>query len=662
MPQQSDPARPDRARALAVLGVVALTAALNAPALARWFDNPDDWIHLAQAQAVLAGDPGVLGRVLVGDPGLASLRPVPKLFWLVDYAVWGWSAGGYFLTNLLLLCALTAGVAALVARVTESAGAGVAAASLVGLSVATNQPMYYLAARDDLLAAVFSVGALLAWERGRERLRGRSLAAALTLFALLCKPSGILIPVAMLALDPRGGLRARLGRLAPVLAAVGLYGVMLVAAIGLDLSRLMAGGAPWQPLVALKNLVLPVVLPSLARSGRAPSLVHDLPRLIALSLVVIASLRTSTDRLTGAGLVVCASGALMHLPFLGTAEFVLQDSGRYLLLVVAGVGIAVGGALGRMPSTARKPLVWSVVAASVFGFALGALPGLSKDLGASRALFESLTAERDAGHGMDEVFVGISLPERGLLSFVTSEALARALAGSPRSFMQGTGALLLPLGDHGEIRLSKERFQSSQVGNGTLLVDRGALRPTFTRVTTPPPARGEDRTLALGAGWGFQPDPQWRATPPPVVTDDGVTVQTRSTLSWISLGRTLSAMVVPPSHLGRSIEPLASSSVCAIELSLTLASAAASRGPRAAPGTPKQFAMVMFSGDQTPAHPADHALVVPLGDTRDRQTVRLELDSSPGWAAVPEIRWLGLMPSSVPAHVTIHELRLVGCR
>ena len=123
----------------------------------RGFHNTDDWDHLEVASDVLAGREGAIRDLLIGSD-VRLLRAAPRLLWVAELAAYGLDARRYYVTNLLLSVCGVLGVFALTLRGGRVGGtpAGLlgasAAALLFGLNPATQQGVYYLSGRDDLVA------------------------------------------------------------------------------------------------------------------------------------------------------------------------------------------------------------------------------------------------------------------------------------------------------------------------------------------------------------------------------------------------------------------------------------------------------------------------------------------------------------------------------
>lgn len=184
-------------------------------------------------------DPDGIPRAL---GALLPYRPVRYLSYRIDAALGG--APLVYHAHSVLLFAL---LIAMVARLARRLGAGPVAALIGALALAAHplavEVAAYVAGRRDLLAAVFGLGAMLAWFEGR-----RVLATALLLLAAGSKESALLgAPVIMLATLCGVAAPGRGDRCLPAVAA--LAAVALVFAYG--------AVGPWTPPREWAGLALP---------------------------------------------------------------------------------------------------------------------------------------------------------------------------------------------------------------------------------------------------------------------------------------------------------------------------------------------------------------------------------------------------------------------
>jgi len=225
-----------KARRVAAL-VVALVA-VAAYAASLGYDFVWDDTLLIQ-QSVRLHQWGELPRLLLSqfwsEVGEAShyYRPLITMSFFLDMKVWGLRPFGFHLTNLLAHVAVILVVLAIARRVTGGEVAAVIAALTFALQPLHTESVSFVSGRTDVLAALFFLLALLAYDRGREGPGWGFAAASLGayLLALLSKEVAITLP-AVLALwdwrvrddlrDRRAGWRAA-ARYAPYGGVLALY-------------------------------------------------------------------------------------------------------------------------------------------------------------------------------------------------------------------------------------------------------------------------------------------------------------------------------------------------------------------------------------------------------------------------------------------------------
>lgn len=258
----------DRSRfwlAVALASVAALAVATYGGVLRYGFTGSDTWSLIAAARLRSAAD---LGRVLT-EPLMAGTsfvehglfyRPVSTLSFSLDGALWGLNPFGYHLTDLLLHVAVTLLVLLVVRRLREGRlGAAWLAAALFTTHPILVESVPAISRRQDALAALFLLLALLLHLRWLARGRGRWLAAALAayLLALGAKEVAVVFPLLVLAhgtLFPADGARALLRRglrrAAPYLAATALALAWRVALLGRVGGIIDESFGAWQDLQA----------------------------------------------------------------------------------------------------------------------------------------------------------------------------------------------------------------------------------------------------------------------------------------------------------------------------------------------------------------------------------------------------------------------------
>jgi Tfp pilus assembly protein PilF len=181
---------------------------------------------------------GELPRLLLSqfwsEVGEAShyYRPLITLSFFLDLKVWGLHPFGFHLTNLLAHVAVILAVLAVARRATGSEMAAVIAALTFALQPLHSESVSFVSGRTDVLAALFFLLALLAYDRGRDGRAGfTACSLGAYLLALLSKEVAITLPAVLVVWDwrVRDDLRARragwraAARYAPYGAVLALY-------------------------------------------------------------------------------------------------------------------------------------------------------------------------------------------------------------------------------------------------------------------------------------------------------------------------------------------------------------------------------------------------------------------------------------------------------
>jgi hypothetical protein len=171
----------------------AATVALAAACYGNTLAN--DFVWDDRLSAVAAADVGTV----LGQRTGPYYRPVVMLSFVVDRAVWGTSAFGFHLTNLLAHAGVGILVGELALVLGATGGAALAASLLFVAHPVQTEAVSYVSGRTDVLCALFVLGALLVWRRARRAADGWAIAsAALVLAALGCKETALLVPLVFL--------------------------------------------------------------------------------------------------------------------------------------------------------------------------------------------------------------------------------------------------------------------------------------------------------------------------------------------------------------------------------------------------------------------------------------------------------------------------------
>ncbi len=346
---------------------VLLVAALTWAACARAGFFWDDWILVVNNPVL---EDFHLRRLLTDDLFAADaarvgrhspyFRPLMTLSLALDHRLFGLEPAGYHLHNLAWHLAA---IAALFGLALPRLGAGRAAvAALVfGLHPVQSEAVVWVAARNDLLCATFSLLALAAFDRRRDAL------GALAVLAACCaKEAGVLAPALLVAWRLAFAERPRARELAAASVATALYlglranaqvGSVVAAPIDLEILLTVPG-----KLVStyLGWLAWPWPLTGTASVYQAPPSIAAWGAATATLALLFAAVRTAPRRglaLVGCALLVWAPTLLSTAVTHGFGERFLYLSIGFLAVLGAGAvpatrAWAVGGTLALVASVA----------------------------------------------------------------------------------------------------------------------------------------------------------------------------------------------------------------------------------------------------------------------------------------------------------------------
>ena len=265
-PPDPPPATPGR---LAVSALVALVAAAAYAATLGYDLVWDDTLLIQQSWRLHHWHalPSMLTSHFWSEVGEVShyYRPLITLTFFLDLQIWGLHPLGFHLTNVLAHAAVTLAVLAVARRTLDGEPAAAICALAFALHPLHTESVSFVSGRTDVIATLFFLLALLAYERGRARERWGSIAWSLAayLLALLAKEVAIALPVVLMLWDRlvRGDLRDRgaAWRAAPRYAA---YGAVTALYLGLRLFALGGpepGGAAWGPVLTRALTTLRIV-------------------------------------------------------------------------------------------------------------------------------------------------------------------------------------------------------------------------------------------------------------------------------------------------------------------------------------------------------------------------------------------------------------------
>ena len=327
-----------------------------------------------------------IGRIFFGFERDVSYLPLTLLSFALEYRFLGldpvWTHG----INVFLHAVNACLVLLLARRYGVRTGGALAAGLLFAVHPLQTEAVAWASQRKELLCALFSLGAILAYsDRAESRRPGRyALTLALYAAAMLAKPMAIGVPLALLAIDLYYGRRIRWRAVfekIPFLAAwpIGIATLVrraaVVPALSLDpisLSDRLAGTGHLLLFYANK-LVLPVKLsvfyPDLFRSDLEP-LAWRLAGWAAVLAAVAAVARLARKS------SVAFLGSALFLTLLSPA-FPLLDNGNlwhydhYFYLPSAGLFLAISSiVVGRKRRTRHSIAVALILAILVGGWGI----------------------------------------------------------------------------------------------------------------------------------------------------------------------------------------------------------------------------------------------------------------------------------------------------
>ncbi|MEN6520777.1 MAG: tetratricopeptide repeat protein [Armatimonadota bacterium] len=155
-------------------------------------------------------------------------RPVVTVSYMINYAMSGQRPTAYRVTNLLFHIIVTLLVFVLGMRLMKNTKAALLAGLIFAVHPAHTESVAWIAGRTDLLAAVFALSAMIAYDKyltdGNRR--WYAAAAVFLLMGLLSKEVVIVVPLMMFVLDSflrKHSRRRAIVRIIPLLAVTAVY-------------------------------------------------------------------------------------------------------------------------------------------------------------------------------------------------------------------------------------------------------------------------------------------------------------------------------------------------------------------------------------------------------------------------------------------------------
>ncbi|MBZ5638125.1 MAG: tetratricopeptide repeat protein [Acidobacteriia bacterium] len=209
-------------RALAALLLVGATILAFAPVLSAGFLIYDDERYVLRNPHIQEGFTADALRWAMSAGYASNWHPLTWLSHMLDWRLFGSSAGGHHLTSLLLHAANAAALFLLLDRMTGATGRSAFAAALFALHPLHVESVAWVAERKDVLSTLFWILATfsyVAWTRRGGIARYVQVAALLAL-GLSAKPMLVTLPLTLLILDgwPLGRFASGSGRAARLVA------------------------------------------------------------------------------------------------------------------------------------------------------------------------------------------------------------------------------------------------------------------------------------------------------------------------------------------------------------------------------------------------------------------------------------------------------------
>jgi tetratricopeptide (TPR) repeat protein len=200
-------------RALWVAAIVIVTFLVYARTLGNGFidfDDPENVIDNFSIRDLTLANVGYY----FSSPLQFMYTPVVTLSYAIDYQLWGLDPSGYHATNLVLHLGNVVLVHLVMWELTRRAFVSLAVTLAFAIHPMNVDGVAWIATRSNLLATLFSLGAILVYLRYLRDSRRWHLPVACLLFALatLAKSAAVVLPVTLMLVDYLRGRRYLEGR------------------------------------------------------------------------------------------------------------------------------------------------------------------------------------------------------------------------------------------------------------------------------------------------------------------------------------------------------------------------------------------------------------------------------------------------------------------
>lgn len=352
--------RPEKALVRAMAAVALLAALACAPVLRAEFTNWDDPDYVTRNAAVRTFD---LAELVAGFH-VATFAPLTMLTYAVDHALFGEAPAGFHATNLFLHAAASAAACWLAFLLLGRVDAALVTAALFAVHPLHVEPVAWISGRKELLAALFVLLALGAYERHRAQAGPRwyGLALVFQLLALLSKGTAVTLPLLLFALawwkDHRRPDARAVRELVPfaalsaAFAAIAWAGQSSAGAIG----KIEGLGATGPALVACRGLVfyLAKLVVPFGLSAYYPYPPGALDPTFTLAPPAVAALAAGVFFAARRAPLVAVASCLFVIPLLPVLQAIplgtAVTADRYAYLPLFGPLLLAGAAFARVPA------------------------------------------------------------------------------------------------------------------------------------------------------------------------------------------------------------------------------------------------------------------------------------------------------------------------
>lgn len=425
-------------------------------------------------------------------------RPLYKLSFALDFALWGERPFGYHLTNVLLHVLASA----LVFLLAFQLGGKPAAAAIAGLVFAVHpvhsEPVAWISARNELICGVFMLATLLFHEGWRRSGRRGALVLALSAFfaSLLGKEMSITLPALVLFREWEGGRREGLRwlRIPAAYAAVAIVYLLIRTAV---LEVLDWGGAPlWHRVLTAPGIVVRylrlLAVPNDLRVFHVVRVQESLasgavllPLLVVLGVGVGAALAWRWDRRISHALVwilvtlAPVTGIPAELaPALMAERYLYVPSIGFALLLGALAARAwrwAGEAAAAGPSLARRAPGFALGTALVAGVSWLGVAAIQRDrVWADQRTFTQTWVREVPGDHVARVGLGVTYETEGRFADAEREYLtARDLSPGYAEAHAALGVLYDKMGRMAEAEGAYARALALAPRNAEILYNLG---------------------------------------------------------------------------------------------------------------------------------------------------------------------------------------------